>query len=37
MQKMKIGVLSLAGEEFDYSLSGALEGGPVVVYFYRSA
>ena len=28
---------SLAGEEFDYSLSGALEGGPVVVYFYPSA
>jgi peroxiredoxin Q/BCP len=28
---------SLAGEEFDYSLSSALEGGPVVVYFYPSA
>ena len=28
---------SLAGEEFDYSLSNALEGGPVVVYFYPSA
>jgi len=28
---------SLAGEEFDYSLSDALEKGPVVVYFYPSA
>jgi len=28
---------SLAGEEFDYSLSGALDDGPVVVYFYPSA
>jgi peroxiredoxin Q/BCP len=28
---------SLAGEEFDYSLSSALAGGPVVVYFYPSA
>lgn len=28
---------SLAGEEFDYSLSSALEQGPVVVYFYPSA
>ncbi len=28
---------SLAGEEFDYSLSSALERGPVVVYFYPSA
>jgi peroxiredoxin Q/BCP len=28
---------SLAGEEFDFSLSSALEGGPVVVYFYPSA
>lgn len=28
---------SLAGEEFDFSLSDALEGGPVVVYFYPSA
>ena len=28
---------SFAGEEFDYSLSNALEGGPVVVYFYPSA
>jgi peroxiredoxin len=28
---------SLAGEEFDYSLSNALEDGPVVVYFYPSA
>ena len=28
---------SLAGEEFDFSLRGALENGPVVVYFYPSA
>ena len=28
---------SLAGEEFGFSLSDALEGGPVVVYFYPSA
>ena len=28
---------SLAGSEFDYSLSEALENGPVVVYFYPSA
>lgn len=28
---------SLAGEEFDFSLSEALEKGPVVVYFYPSA
>lgn len=28
---------SLAGEEFDFSLSEALESGPVVVYFYPSA
>ena len=28
---------SLAGEEFDYSLSDALAEGPVVVYFYPSA
>ena len=28
---------SLAGAEFDYSLSAALESGPVVVYFYPSA
>jgi len=28
---------SLAGEEFDFSLSGALEEGTVVVYFYPSA
>lgn len=28
---------SLAGEEFDYSLSEALAAGPVVVYFYPSA
>lgn len=28
---------SLAGEAFDYSLSDALEKGPVVVYFYPSA
>jgi peroxiredoxin len=28
---------SLAGEEFDFSLSGALENGNVVVYFYPSA
>ena len=28
---------SLAGEAFDFSLSGALEQGPVVVYFYPSA
>src|SRR5690606_39711165 len=28
---------SLAGEEFDFSLSEALENGPVVVYFYPSA
>jgi thioredoxin-dependent peroxiredoxin len=28
---------SLAGEEFDFSLSDALEEGPVVVYFYPSA
>jgi len=28
---------SLAGEEFDFSLSEALEDGPVVVYFYPSA
>ena len=28
---------SLAGEEFDYSLAGALDDGPVVVYFYPSA
>ena len=28
---------SLAGEEFDYSLEGALRQGPVVVYFYPSA
>jgi len=28
---------SLAGEEFDYSLDGALKTGPVVVYFYPSA
>ena len=28
---------SLAGEPFDYSLSGALADGPVVVYFYPSA
>jgi peroxiredoxin len=28
---------SLAGAEFDYSLSSALEQGPVVVYFYPSA
>ncbi|HEX6997991.1 MAG TPA: redoxin domain-containing protein [Gammaproteobacteria bacterium] len=28
---------SLAGQEFDYSLSEALEDGPVVVYFYPSA
>ncbi|MDA0707419.1 MAG: peroxiredoxin [Proteobacteria bacterium] len=28
---------SLDGEEFDYSLSEALEAGPVVVYFYPSA
>jgi peroxiredoxin len=28
---------SLAGEEFDFSLRGALEKGPVVVYFYPSA
>jgi peroxiredoxin Q/BCP len=28
---------SLAGEEFDFSLSGALEKGTVVVYFYPSA
>lgn len=28
---------SLAGEEFDYSLSSALADGPVVVYFYPSA
>jgi peroxiredoxin len=28
---------SLAGEEFDYSLSEALKKGPVVVYFYPSA
>ncbi len=28
---------SLAGKEFDYSLSEALKKGPVVVYFYPSA
>ena len=28
---------SLAGEAFDFSLSGALADGPVVVYFYPSA
>ena len=28
---------SLDGQEFDYSLSSALEDGPVVVYFYPSA
>jgi peroxiredoxin len=28
---------SLAGKAFDYSLGGALEAGPVVVYFYPSA
>ena len=28
---------SMAGEPFDYSLSGALSAGPVVVYFYPSA
>ena len=28
---------SLAGEPFDFSLRGALEEGPVVVYFYPSA
>jgi len=28
---------SLAGKAFDYSLSAALENGPVVVYFYPSA
>jgi thioredoxin-dependent peroxiredoxin len=28
---------SLDGQEFDYSLSAALEDGPVVVYFYPSA
>ena len=28
---------SLAGTPFDYSLSSALEEGPVVVYFYPSA
>ncbi len=28
---------SLAGEAFDFSLAGALEQGPVVVYFYPSA
>lgn len=28
---------SLAGEPFDFSLSAALEAGPVVVYFYPSA
>lgn len=28
---------SLAGEAFDFSLSDALESGPVVVYFYPSA
>lgn len=28
---------SLAGQEFDFSLRGALENGPVVVYFYPSA
>ena len=28
---------SLDGEEFDFSLSAALEEGPVVVYFYPSA
>jgi peroxiredoxin len=28
---------SLDGQEFDYSLSEALEEGPVVVYFYPSA
>ncbi len=28
---------SLDGEEFDFSLSAALEDGPVVVYFYPSA
>jgi peroxiredoxin len=28
---------SLAGEEFDFSLSDALANGPVVVYFYPSA
>jgi len=28
---------SLAGEAFDYSLSDALDKGPVVVYFYPSA
>jgi peroxiredoxin len=28
---------SLDGQEFDYSLSTALEDGPVVVYFYPSA
>ena len=28
---------SLAGKEFDYSLSAALKKGPVVVYFYPSA
>ena len=28
---------SLAGEEFDYSLTDALAEGPVVVYFYPSA
>ncbi len=28
---------SLDGQEFDFSLSGALEDGPVVVYFYPSA
>jgi thioredoxin-dependent peroxiredoxin len=28
---------SLAGQEFEFSLSDALENGPVVVYFYPSA